>query len=171
MISFKNNSSYVQRKINVIFRIYRVFVKVYIDNIIVFNQTLKKYIVNLHFVFQLLNSYKISFLSKKFYFDYFKIVLLNQKMNVFDLIIVANKLVVIVKLNFFYNLKKLKTYLNLIDWLQEFIVWYIQKIDSLQQRKTLLLRQSFFNKNNIRKIYFCYTVLKNSIIEKLKFYC
>ena len=83
----------MQRKINVIFRIYRIFVKIYVDNIIVFNQTLKKYLTYLYSVFQLLKFYEISFSSKKFFFSYFTVILLRQKINVFGFIIVRKVIV------------------------------------------------------------------------------
>ena len=51
VIKFKNFSIYVQRKINTILRVYRVFVKTYVDNIIIFNKTLKKHLTHLREIF------------------------------------------------------------------------------------------------------------------------
>ena len=62
-----------------------------------------------------MNSFNINLSSKKSFLNYFTIALLNQKINVFDLTIAVEKLKVIIKLNFFYILKNLKIYLNLID--------------------------------------------------------
>ena len=80
-----------------------------------FNYTLKKHLIHLYIIFQLLNFYNISLLSKKLFLNNFTIALLKQKVNVFDLIIVNEKLKAIIKLDFFYTFKKLKIYLSLID--------------------------------------------------------
>ena len=153
IMNFKNSSFYVQRKIDVFLRIYRVFVRVYVNDIIMFNHILKKHISHLHIVFQLFDNYDINLSLKKFFLKYFIVSLLSQKIDVFDLTIAIDKLKIIVKLNFFYTLKNLKIYLELIDWLRDFIFYYAQKIDVLQKRKTLLLRQFSFNKNVTRKMF------------------
>ena len=91
-------------------------------------------------------------------------------MNVFDLIIAANKLTIIVNLRFFYTFKNIKSCLNFIDWLRNYIIWYVQKSNSLQLRKTMLLRSSSSNKKCQRKIYFVKITLKKSFETKIKFY-
>ena len=115
IIKFKNSSVYVQRKIDAILRVYRAFAKAYIDDIVVFSRILKKHLNHFRQIFQLLNSYGIRLLFKKSFLDYSIVVLLDQKIDVFDLIITANKLAVIINLKFFYILKNLKSYLSLID--------------------------------------------------------
>ena len=170
VMRFKNFSVYVQRKIDAILRVYRVFVRVYVDDIVIFSKTLKKHLIHLREIFQLLNSYNIRFSFKKSFLEYFIVALLKQKIDVFDLIIVANKLVVIINLRFFYTLKNLKKYLDFIEWLRNYIVWYVQKTESLQIRKTLLLRSSSANKKRQRKMYSIKTILKKSFESELKIY-
>ena len=51
VMKFKNSSFYVQRQIDAFLRIYRVFARVYINDIIIFSHILKKYISHLHVVF------------------------------------------------------------------------------------------------------------------------
>ena len=115
IMSYKNNFSYVQKKIDALFRIVRRFVKVYVDDIVMFNRTLKKHKTHLHEVFDILNSYKVRLTSKKFYLKYFTVALLKQKIDVFDFIIIVDKLAAIINLKFSYILKNLKGYLNFID--------------------------------------------------------
>ena len=170
IMKFKNSSLYVQRKIDNIFRVFRNFARVYVDDIVIFNNTLEKHVVHFHSIFELLNSYDISLFSKKSFFDYFIVAFLEQKMNVFDFIIVVDKLEIIVKLNFFYILKNFETYLKFIEWLREFVSFYAQKIDALQRRKILFLRQFSSIKKFIRKIYFKKIVLNNFSTKKLKSY-
>ena len=170
VMSFKNSSIYVQRKINVMLRIYKVFARVYVNDVMIFSHTLKKHIVHLHAIFELFDFFDITLSSKKSFFDYFTIALLNQKIDVFDLTTTIDKLKIIMKLNFFYTLKNLKDYFDLIDWFRDFVFWYAQKANVLQRRKILLIRLFFFNKKSIRKIYSQRIVIENFTNEKLKFY-
>ena len=84
------------------------------NDIIIFNRILKKYIVYLHIIFELFDLFNIT-LSLKKIFDYFIVILLKQKIDVFDLITTTNKFKTILKLNFSHILKNLKNYLNFID--------------------------------------------------------
>ena len=170
IMSFKNFSSYVQRKIDAIFRNFRDFVRIYVDDIIVFFNIFEKHMIHLHSMFQRLNFYDINLSFKKFFLNYFTIALLEQKVDVFDLITTTNKLKTIIKLNFSYTLKNLKIYLSLTKWLREFVTFYVQKTNALQRRKTLLLRQFSFNKRTIRKIYSKKTVINNFSVEELESY-
>ena len=77
IMNFKNFSFYVQRKIDAIFRDFRDFVRTYVNDIVVFNNTLKKYITHLNSIFQLLNSYEVNLSFKKFFLNYFTIALLK----------------------------------------------------------------------------------------------
>ena len=77
VMKFKNNSIYVQKKIDIILRIYKIFVKTYVNNIVMFNRILKKHVNYFRQIFQLLNFYNIRLLFKKSYFDYFIVTLLN----------------------------------------------------------------------------------------------
>ena len=121
-------------------------------------------------MFKFFNSYDINLFSKKFFFDYFIVAFLKQKINVFDFIIATNKLKIIIKFNFFYIFKNFEIYLKFIEWLKEFVFLYAQKIDAFQRRKILFLRQFSFIKNFIRKIYFKRIVLNNFSTKKLKLY-
>ena len=59
IMSFKNSSLYIQRKIDSILREFREFCRVYIDDIVVFSRTLKEHLCYLHKIFMLLNKYNI----------------------------------------------------------------------------------------------------------------
>ena len=95
--------------------VYRVFVKTYIDDIVIFNKTLKKHLIYLNKVFQLLNLYNIRLSFKKLYLKYSIVALLKQKINVFNLTIVIDKLTTIFNFQFLIILKNLKTYFDFID--------------------------------------------------------
>ena len=51
VINFRNSSIYVQRKINQLLRKYRVFARVYVNDVVIFNKILKKHIQHLTMIF------------------------------------------------------------------------------------------------------------------------
>lgn len=53
---------------------------------------------------------------KKVFFDYFDVILFDQKVNFLDLIIFEEKLKIINHLRYFKTFKNLKHYLNLIEY-------------------------------------------------------
>ena len=75
-MSYRNSSTYVQRQINIILRKYRHFVKAYVDDIIVFFNSLKKYFRYLMQIFALFKKYNIVIKTSKIYLSYLFIVLL-----------------------------------------------------------------------------------------------
>jgi len=152
-MKFKNSSLYVQRQIDNLLRSYRDYVRVYMNNIMIFSKILEKHEKHLHAMFELFDSKEIILSSKKSYLGYLIITLLNQKINAFELIAIANKIVVIKKLNFSYNLIDLKLNLELIDYFRSYIVYYAQKSKALQRRKIVLLQLFSSNKSRMRKIY------------------
>ena len=95
-MSFRNNSTYVQRQINRILREYQFFVKIYMNDIVIFNHILKKHLRYFNQIFSLF-------------------VKLNEKIDRFELSTTQKKLIVISKLRFFRILKNLKIYLNMIE--------------------------------------------------------
>ena len=52
-MSFRNNSTYVQRQINHILREYQFFVKIYVNDIVIFNYILKKHLRYFNQIFSL----------------------------------------------------------------------------------------------------------------------
>ena len=115
VIKFKNFSVYVQRKIDVILRVYCVFIKIYVDDIVIFNKTLKKHLTYLRKMFQLLNFYNIRLSLKKSFLKYFIVVLLKQKIDAFEFTIIVNKLIVIINLRFLYIFKNFEKYFDFIE--------------------------------------------------------
>ena len=86
VINYIENFVYVQRQIDDILKKYCAFVRVYVNNIVIFNKTLIEHFNHLRRMFQLLKKMNIVFKSNKIYFDYFIVVLLKQKINNLKLI-------------------------------------------------------------------------------------
>ena len=115
MMKYKNSSIYVQKQINRLFHVYRKFVKIYIDDIIIFSRIFEKHVIYLRQIFEKLVQFNIFIKFIKTFIDYSFVQLLDQKINFFDLFINEKKLKTISKFQFFRIFRQLKTYLNLID--------------------------------------------------------
>ena len=87
-MNFRNNSIYVQRKIDDIFRAYRAFARIYVNDIVMFNHFLKKHLRHFNQIFSLFVKLNLALKFFKTYLRYFIISLLKQKINRFDLSIV-----------------------------------------------------------------------------------
>ena len=131
----------------------QVFVKTFIDDIIIFFRTRKKHLKHLKTIFERLFSYEITLNLNKIFIKFSSLILLKQIIDALDLITTKEKLAVIVRLVFSQTLKNLKIYLKLIDWLRQYIFYYAQIFESLQQRKIIFLKNDFAKKNLKKKIF------------------
>lgn len=77
--------------------------------------------------------------------------LLKQRVDEFELTISAEKLEAISNFQFSKSLKKLKSYLSLIEWLRQYVSYYAQAADSLQKWKTSLRRSILNELDRARK--------------------
>ena len=169
IMKYRNSSVYVQRQIDRFLRFCRSFVRIYINDVIIFFKIKKNHFVHLKKVFQIFRKCNISIKSIKIFFAYFSIQFLNQKMNSLKLIMNENKFRVISKLKFSITFRKLKHYLDLIDWFRKYVKNYAKMTKSLQNRKTMILKKSFFIDKSTRKSYSTKTALQNLIKKKFFF--
>ena len=54
--------------------------------------------------------------------------------------------------------------------MREFIAFYVQKTNALQQKKTSLLRQFSFNKNAKRRVFFKQIIIDHSFVDEFESY-
>jgi len=113
VIRYKNSFVYIQKQIDRLFRVYRAFARVYVDNIVIFFKFLKKHILHLRQIFDILAINNISIKSKKVFLEYFTVRLLDQKIDSLDLFIFEKKLKTIAKIQYFIMFQILETYLDL----------------------------------------------------------
>ena len=78
----------------------------------IFSKTLSNYVFCLHNVFNFLNIKKIIFSLKKSFLKFLIIILLNQKIDVFEFIAIVKKIIIIQRLKFSHKLIDLKLYLR-----------------------------------------------------------
>jgi hypothetical protein len=168
IMSYKNSSSYVQRQIDRLFR-GLFFVKAFIDDIIIYSRTMNEHVDHLNQIFTILINNEIFINLKKAFLKYSSIQLLDQKVNSLNLTIDEEKLKTIFKLKFSRTLKQLKTYLDLIEWMKEYVLNYAAVSQSLQDRKTLLLKNSLIFDSVRRKFSFFIRLLNSTSTKKQTF--
>ena len=152
VMSYKNSFVYVQKQIDRFLKLHRVYVKTYVNNIVIFSKTLKKHEQYFRQVFIILQINNISIKFEKVFLNYSSVQFLNQKVNFFDFATTKDKLKTISKLQFSRTFRQLEIYLNLTNWLREYISHYVEIVKSLQNRKTKLFRSNSIEKN-ARKTY------------------
>ena len=81
IIKYKNSSIYVQKQIDRFFRVYRKFVKIYIDDIIIFSRIFEKHVTHLRQIFKKFVQFNIFIKLIKTFIDYSFVQLLDQKIN------------------------------------------------------------------------------------------
>ena len=167
IMSYKNSSTYVQRQIDRVLREHRRYVKVYVDDVVIFSRTLQEHMTHLRAIFIILNVNNITIKIIKVFVDYLTMQLFDQKVDFFELVTVEDKLKTIFMLKFSRSLRQLKIYLKLIDWLREYIPHYVDVFKALQARKTKLLRDDLVVEN-AKKIYSSKTRLNHSTKTELK---
>lgn len=124
VMKYKNSPAYVQRQIDRLLREHRHYARAYIDDVVIHSVTLEEHVEHLRAIFDLFVKYNISINSKKIFLGYSSVKLLDQKIDSFDLSIDDEKLKVIASLNFPHTLVSLEHYLDLTDWLRQFISRY-----------------------------------------------
>lgn len=174
-MSNQNFVTYVQRQINILLNDLRKFVRVYIDDIICRFKTFEKHLRHLRILFQIFLRKEITINSLKTFLRYQSVILLEQRVNALELIIVEEKLKAIALLKFSKNLTALKRYLGLTDYLRNKVYFFADVAKSLQELKIKLLKDSstenrrkgFINKMRIisinKKMIFFLLLQKNFI--------
>ena len=153
LMSYKESSLYIQRKMNQILWLYWTFAHCYIDDIMIFFRSFKEHVKHLWTIFDLFTCLIISLKSRKFYLSYLSVTLLSQRVNGLDLLTAEEKVAALKGLAFLITLKALKTYLRLTEWLQHYMPYYMQITESLQARKTELLWESSVKEGNACKAF------------------
>jgi hypothetical protein len=168
IMKYKNSFAYVQRQVDRLFRDL-IFVKIFIDDIIIFFKKFANHLTHLRKMFFILIANEIFVNSKKVFLKYEFVQLLNQRIDSLELSTDEKKLKAIFKFKFSRTLKQLKTYLDFIDWMKKYVFHYFIVFQSLQNRKILLLKNSSIVES-IKRKFFAFTRFLNSIsIEKVAF--
>ena len=169
VMNFRNSPSYVQRQIDRVLRSYKHCSRAYVDDIVIFSKFKEDHLTHLRDVFDILAKNNIAINSKKAFIDYSSVILLEQRVTSLRLSINQQKVKAIASLNFLKTLDQLKTYLDLTDWLRQYVPHYADKSESLHNRKTTMLK-SALKADNARKSYSSKTRIDDSTIDEIVAY-
>ena len=166
VMKYKNSFVYVQRQIDRMLKFCRKFVRVYIDDVVIFFKILNEHLFHLRSIFDLLTINNIFINSVKTFIDYSSVNLLEQHVNSFDLSINKDKIKIISEFIFSQNLNDFETYLSLTNWFRDYIRNYVMKFESLQNKKTTLLKDSL-KLENARKTFAIKIMFSKSTNDEL----
>ena len=169
VMNFKNSFVYVQCQTNLFLKNMRKFAKTFIDDIIIFSRIRKNHLKHLKIVFERLFFYDVIFNFAKKILNFFFLILLNQIMNALKFITAKKKLIAIVQLIFSRILNAFEIYLKLTEWMRNYVSYYVQIVKSLQNWKTIFLKNEFI-KNNFKKTFFKKTFINQLINVKYQSY-
>ena len=168
-MGFKNSVPYVQRIMDEILREYREFARCYIDDIVIFSKTLDDHIEHLDKVFALLSQIGLALEAKKSFIGYPSVRLLGRKVDAFGLSTSEDRVAAIRELAFPNTLDRLEAYLGLANYLRSNIRYFAQLSEPLQQRKTVLVKNSPSKGGKERKKYAQRTEFEPTEAESLSF--
>src|SRR6266498_4618098 len=94
-----------------ILRLYKPFIRCYVDDIIIFSKIFEEYVKYLDIILGLFDRLGMTIKKIKTFLNYPSIILLGQRVNGFDIIISKERTTAIRNLAFSKILKDLKTYL------------------------------------------------------------
>ena len=142
VIGFKNSVSYVQRQIDRILRPFQAFSRAYIDDVVIYSQTLEEHVQHLREIFATFRRMRISIKPTKAFLGFPSVRLLGQLIDSFGLATAEDKLLAISQLKFPDTLQDLEHYLGLTGYLRQYVEFYAALAEPLTARKTKLLRHN-----------------------------
>ena len=166
VMKYKNSVVYIQRLIDFILWKQWAFVKIYIDDIVIFLNIFEKHVEHLWTIFKILTFKWINVLFIKSFLCYSSIKLLKQQMNALNMIISKNKFVVISKLKFPLFFAQLDHYIDFMKYLWQYISQYTFIIRPLQDRKTLLNKKIKSMKNVCKRKNYINKLFVDDFIDK-----
>ena len=95
VIKYRNSSAYVQRQIDSMFKSFKKFARAYVNDVVIFFNSLKKHLRHLTQIFKLFEKMNVIIKVNKTFLKYSTIALLNQKVNNLNMMIINEKLVAI----------------------------------------------------------------------------
>lgn len=139
----------------------RHFLRVYIDDFIIYSKALQEHREHLKSLWQLYSRHNITLKPPNCFLGYSSITILGQKVLAFGLAIPKDKLAAVTDIPFPETLKDLDHYLGIPSWLRLYIEDYAILVTPLQQRKPNGLKTAPKSKGNQRT-----TFCKSDKIEK-----
>lgn len=161
-MSFSNLLFFFQNKMkSLLIKYLWNFILIYINNIIIYFQSLNEYLNHLDLVLQALQNIEIILSLQKYYFKYKNLKLLKYHISQLEIIMQKKKIATVMILLFSNKFKYLESDFKLFNYYYNFIFFFTILIDFLFRLKILLLK-NIFSQSRLRKIY----ISIKKIIEK-----
>ena len=167
VIGYKNSPAYTQHQINRILRPHKKYTRAFVDDIVIHSKTLRNHLKHLKAIFSLFTKINLSINPTKTFISYPTTQLLSQQINSLGLSTAEDKLKTISLLKFPHTLHKLETYLEITDYLRDYIPYYARIAEPLQNQKTFLLKGSPSISRQKRKNYTAKTQVLDPTEEEL----
>ena len=107
-----------------ILRSYRTFARAYIDDIVIWSQTLEEHLSALQQVMNLLDERLISLSPKKTFIGYLTTTLLGQRVSGLGMAAEEDRIKALLEIDFPKDLRALKMYVGMINYLRNQIPYF-----------------------------------------------
>ena len=149
------------------FRPFKHFAKIYIDDIIIFSKIINEHVF--HFKqFFLFRQRRVNLSLTRIFVYYPSVRILKQRIDALNMTTFENEIEAISAIKFSENLRDFEIFLKMTNWLKSFIPRYVQLTDSLQKRKTLFTKSLGATNKFGRKRQAIKTLYYEPLPEKLK---
>lgn len=140
-MGYINSIQHVQRQMENIMRDFP-FVRVYIDDFIIYSNSLDDHEKHLRQVFKKLDTLRFSLAAKKSFLGYPSVTMLGQKVDALGLASTDERMKAMRDLQFPHNAHLLETYIGATGFLRDKTPYYAQLAGPLQDLKTVLLKNA-----------------------------
>ncbi|CAI6082148.1 unnamed protein product [Clonostachys chloroleuca] len=141
LMGYRNSPAYVQRWIDRQLFPHREFARAYVDDIVIFSNTLEEHLQHVKTIFDLFESLGLWLAPGKSFVGYQRVQLLGHAVDGEGVALTDDRVNALAKWSFPSSLKALETYIGATGWIRSFIPLYAQKMEVLHRRKTALLAQ------------------------------
>ena len=92
-MNYKNFSTYVQREINRILRVYRKYVQTHVDDIIIYFRIFKKHVMHFRKIFEIFKHNNIFIKFIKIFIEYFFVRFFGREIDSLNFVTTKNKFI------------------------------------------------------------------------------
>ena len=122
-----------------LFFAYRRFIRIYINDIIVFSTNAEKHMEYLYVVLGILDKVRVHINAEKIFVDFLAVCLFGYNVDGNGIFKIDDRINIFKKLIFLNTFDLLEIYLGMAIWLRKEIAWYNVKVIAFERKKVKLL--------------------------------
>ena len=142
LMGFRNSPAFGQRFVDRLFSKLRHFIRVYIDDFVVFSDTMSEHLDHLEQVLKITLDNRVRIAAEKSFIAYPAVKLLGYMVDGNGIQKTDERLAAFRKMTFPLNLSALETFIGMGGFLRKGVPWFDIRIQPLQLRKTNLLKEA-----------------------------